>query len=157
MNDTDKDRRSLLAIDFGERRIGIATGSCITGTSSALVTLEANGGEPDWMEFDALMQEWSPDVLVLGLPRNRDGSDSDITARTRIFAELLGGRYGCSVETIDERLTSQEASDILVRQRREGVRQKKLKRGEIDKMAAKLIADRWLQHNATNKNLKKSE
>ena len=147
LSEPGEDQRSLLAIDYGERRIGVATGSCITRTSSALVTLEASAGEPDWNQFDSIVQEWSPDVLVVGLPRNMDGSDSEMTLRAEKFAELLRRRYGCDVQTMDERLTSTEASDILATQRRQGIRQKKLKRGDVDKIAAKLIADRWLNQD----------
>ena len=135
---------SLLALDFGLRRIGVATGSCLTGTASALETVTAVAGEPDWARIDQLIREWAPDLIVLGLPYNRDGSDSDMTAVVRKFAATLQSRHQLRVEFIDERYTSVEAESLLREQRRQGIRNKKLKKADVDAVAAQLIAESWL-------------
>jgi len=138
---------SILAFDFGNRRIGIATGSAITGTASALTTLLANDGEPDWNEIDGIVREWKPDQIVVGLPYNMDGSESEMSSLAKNFAGQLAERYDAPVDTIDERLTSVEAGNILKEQRRQGLRSKKLKKTDIDSLAACLIAESWLRAN----------
>ena len=66
---------TLLALDFGLRRIGVASGSTITQTASPLQTIAAQDGEPDWTALDALIREWLPAILVAGLPYYNDGSE----------------------------------------------------------------------------------
>ena len=135
---------SLLALDFGLRRIGVATGSRLTGTASALETVTAVAGEPNWARIDQLIREWAPDLIVLGLPYNKDGSDSDMTDVVRKFAATLQLRHQLRVEFIDERYTSVEAESLLREQRRQGIRNKKLKKEDVDAVAAQLIAESWL-------------
>jgi putative Holliday junction resolvase len=142
----DKPYRNLIAVDYGLRRIGIATGTCLTGTSSPLSTISATQGVPDWSAFDTVLQEWQPDLLVLGLPFNKDGSESDMTAAVKEFAATLQSRYPLPVEFIDERYTSVEAKAILKEQRRLGIRKKKLKKEDVDAKAAQIIAESWMQN-----------
>ncbi len=139
---------AILAFDFGGRRIGVASGSAITGTSSVVTTLRAQQGVPDWQELDTIIKEWRPDILIIGMPYNMDGTESEMSKRAKEFAELLGGRYDLPTDTIDERLTSAEASSILKEQRRLGLKTKKVNKEEIDSLAACLIAESWLQTNA---------
>ena len=100
---------TVLAFDFGLRSIGVATGQAITRTASELATLRARDGVPDWNVMDALIHEWQPDVLVIGLPLNMDSSMSDMAKRATRFAKRLRARYDIAVELVDERLTSFEA------------------------------------------------
>ena len=137
--------KSLLAIDFGLRRMGIASGSLFTGTATALQTVPAQAGRPDWNRMDRLIAEWRPELLVLGLPRNTDGTDSDMTLAVLEFATSLQERYELPVEFVDERYTSAEAESLLREQRRQGVRNKKLTKEDVDAMAACLIAESWIR------------
>ncbi len=100
---------TVLAFDFGLRNIGVATGQIITCTAGEVATLRARDGVPDWNAIDALMREWQPDVLVVGLPLNMDSSMSEMAKRAARFARRLGARYEITVELVDERLTSFEA------------------------------------------------
>jgi putative Holliday junction resolvase len=142
----DKPYRTLIAVDYGLRRIGIATGTCLTGTSSPLTTISATQGAPDWSAFDMVLREWQPDLLVLGLPFNKDGSESDMTTAVKEFAATLQARYSIPIEFIDERYTSVEAEAILKEQRRLGIRKKKLKKEDVDAQAAQIIAESWMQN-----------
>ena len=137
-------RNSALVIDFGLRRIGIAKANLAAETSQALTTLNARDGIPEWEKLAQLIDEWQPDLLVVGLPLNEDGSSSDMTREVRRFANILPERYGLEVELVDERQTSIEAREHLVHQRRAGIRTKKLKRKDVDSFAAQIIADRWI-------------
>lgn len=139
---------SLLAIDFGTKRIGLATGSLLTGTASPLETIASSSEGPDWQRLQKLIAEWSPDVIALGLPRNSDGSDSEMTAIVTRFAAELRTRCGIPVEFVDERYTSAEAEALLKEQRRQGIRNKKLRKEDVDAVAAQLIAESWLRSAA---------
>jgi putative holliday junction resolvase len=140
--------KAILAIDFGGRRIGIASGSVIAGTSSQVATLIATNGAPDWQQFDNIVNEWGPDLLVVGMPYNMDGSESAMSEKAKVFADVLAARYDLPVDMVDERLTSAEASSILKEQRRLGLKTKKINKAEIDSLAACLIAESWLQMHA---------
>jgi putative Holliday junction resolvase len=135
----------LLAFDFGTRRIGIAVGQTTTRSASAAGTLVANGGKPDWNAVLALVREWAPARLLVGLPYNMDGSETTTTAPCRAFGEELSRRSGLPVEFVDERLTSNAAYDELRDARRAGVRARRIRREDIDANAARLILATWLQ------------
>lgn len=135
----------MLALDFGLRRIGVASGSTITQTASPLRTVEARDGEPDWAVLDAIVREWRPAALIAGLPYNTDGSESPMTARARKFAAQLEARYGMQVVLADERYTSAEAESILKHQRQSGARNKRIKKEDVDSLAAALIAESWMR------------
>lgn len=131
--------------DFGRRRIGVAVANRLTGTASGLTVIQARDGQPDWPALDKLIGDWGPDVLVSGLPYNADGSESDMTTEVRAFVELLAQRYGLAVQTVDERLTSAEAEMILREQRQAGVRRRRVRKTDVDRVAAVLIAQSWLR------------
>ncbi len=139
---------SVLALDFGDRRIGLAAASTHTRSSSSVGTIMARDGVPDWLELDKAVRDWAPNLLVIGLPYNMDGTESAMTARVLKFVDVLIERYGIPVETVDERLTSMEARDLLKEQRRQGIRTKKLKREDVDSLAAKLIAENWINQSS---------
>ncbi|MGI9291739.1 MAG: Holliday junction resolvase RuvX [Gammaproteobacteria bacterium] len=150
MPETPEHPENIIALDFGMRRIGVATGACITGMASALTTVLANAGQPDWNALDAILREWQPDILVLGLPFNTDGSDSEMTARVRQFAAELEERYQKQVSFIDERYTSAEAEALLKEERRQGTRTRKINKADVDAKAAQLIAESWMQNTKTS-------
>jgi putative Holliday junction resolvase len=141
---------TLLAIDYGLKRIGIATGSLVTGTASPLETVASVANQPNWERLRKLISEWQPDIIVVGLPRNQDGTDSEMTTIVNEFATELLGRCGIPVEFIDERYTSVEAEALLREQRRQGIRNKKLRKEDVDAVAAQLIAESWMRKTAGN-------
>ena len=138
---------SLLGIDFGFKRIGLAVGQTITGSTSALNTLPNERHNTNWNGLDKVIQEWRPDTFVLGLPVHKDGTDHDVTKAVRKFAVQLEERYGKPIHFQDERLSSSEAEGILQQQRASGSRKKKVQKEDIDKLAAALILQRWLDAN----------
>ena len=122
---------TVLAIDFGLRRMGLAAGQSVTGTANPIGSIAAKDGAPNWAELDRLVADWCPDRLVVGLPLNMDGTESGMSGRARRFAGLLEKRYSMPVELTDERLTTREA--------------KRAHPGTDDHaVAAKLIAETWL-------------
>ena len=91
-----------------------------------------------------LIECWRPDVLVLGVPYNMDGSESELTRRALGFGRKLQGRFGIPVETVDERLSSMEAEDLLRARRASGQLRRKVRREDVDATAAVVILERWL-------------
>lgn len=134
-DDTRRHRRAL-AFDWGLRAIGSAVGQTRTRTAQPLQTLAARDGIPDWDRLGSLLQEWDPDVVVVGLPLELDGTESDQCAAARRFGRRLAGRFGCIVEFQDERHTTQEA-------RSRG--SEDAHRRELHDLAAQVILEDWLR------------
>lgn len=100
--------RSFLAFDPGLRRVGVATGNTLLGTGQPLRTI-AQEGPARLAAIDALVREWQPDALVVGLPLHPDGAEHENTRRARRFARQLRARFGLPVHEVDERYTTTEA------------------------------------------------
>ncbi len=139
--------RTVLAFDFGTRRIGVATGNSITRSAQPLTTLDAAHAEQLWHALDRLIAEWQPDQLLVGLP---DRDESGVTRKAaEDFAAELRSRYALPLDMVAEHLTSFAAESELQQSRREGRKTKRVRLGEVDAVAARLIAEQWLnaQHD----------
>lgn len=132
--------RTLLGFDYGTQHIGVAVGQQITHTATALETLDLRHHRPDWNAITRLVAEWQPQAFVVGVPLNQDGSENPITRAARRFGRQLHGRYQLPVHTIDERLSSHAAADLM-----ENAPARKA-RGDVDKFAAQIILQTWLNH-----------
>jgi putative Holliday junction resolvase len=126
---------TLLAFDFGTRRIGVAIGNTISGTARPLTTLHGEQNEQRFAAIAALLDEWRPAALVVGLPCNDDGSPHELTRLCRRFAQRLKGRFNLPTLLVDERYTSAAASSALDAAGVHGIRQKAL----LDQYAAQQI------------------
>jgi putative Holliday junction resolvase len=135
------DHPILLAFDFGLRRLGVATANLATRTASPLTTLRVDG-EPPWTEIDRLVADWRPAQLVVGVPEGEGAAA--VARRARQFAAALAARYSLPVATVDETLTSIEAEAALAASRRSGYLRRRVGRGRIDRVAACLIAEQWM-------------
>ena len=133
----------MLAFDFGERRIGVAVGNTITGTAEPQGTITCKIGT-DWDAIERIIKEWDPEQLVIGVPYNVDGSDSEMAVRAKRFGRRLHGRYGLPVAEIDEHHSSLAATNLLISQRREGTRRRRLQKEDIDAWAAREILISYL-------------
>lgn len=101
--------KTVLGFDFGMKNIGVALGQSLTGTARPVATLQAQDGAPQWQEIQALINDWQPQLLLVGLPLHMDGSEQMLTKAARRFGNRLHGRFKLPVEWVDERLTSFEA------------------------------------------------
>ncbi|ROH89045.1 Holliday junction resolvase RuvX [Stagnimonas aquatica] len=129
---------TYLAFDYGEKRIGTAVGDSITGTARPLATLDG---------LDAvlrLIQDWRPKALVVGLPLNEDGGEQAITTKTRAFVKQLEARCQLPVHLADERYSSRAADDVLRSARASGAMNRRVRKGDRDGLAAKIILEQWL-------------
>jgi putative Holliday junction resolvase len=134
---------TLLGFDYGARRIGVAVGQTLTGTASALATVACDNSRPHWEAIGALIAEWRPQRLIVGLPRHLDGREHELKPVVERFARQLEGRFGLPVTLVDERLTSAEASARLVETRQKG-RRRKIRKDEIDRLSAAILLETWM-------------
>lgn len=126
---------TLLAFDFGTRRIGIAKGNTLLGRAAPLTTIDAEKNELRFARIAELINEWQPSGLIVGLPCNDDGTPHELTALCRRFANRLKGRFNLPTILVDERYTSAAASEQLNAAGIHGRQQKKL----LDQVAAQQI------------------
>ena len=133
---------TILAFDFGLRRIGIAVGQQVTRSANALGTVPCYDGKPSWPEIQLQIQDWQPDRLIVGLPLHADGSESEMTNHARKFADQLA-QFELPIELVDERYSSVEAEAWLKEQRSGGLRGR-ISKEMVDAAAAVQIATRWL-------------
>jgi len=142
--------RTLLSFDYGLKRIGVAVGQELTGTATALVTIRATDGKPDWDAITKLIKQWNPDELVVGLPLNMDGTFHDLSYKAQRFGNQLHGRYNLRAHFMDERLSSLEAERQMKDTQQTPIKNarkkksNKMQKSDIDKIAAKVILESWL-------------
>ncbi|AYA39266.1 Holliday junction resolvase RuvX [Xenorhabdus nematophila] len=133
--------RTIIAFDFGTRSIGAAIGQEVTGTARALSAFKANEGSPNWQLIEKLLKEWQPDLVIVGLPLNMDGTEQPVTTQARKFANRLHGRFGVQVALHDERLTTVEARSHLF----DHGGYKALNKGKVDATSAVIILESWFE------------
>ncbi len=136
--------KSLMGFDYGQKRIGVAIGQQLTSTTQSIDTIAVRQNKPDWEHVSRLINEWQPDLLLIGLPMNMDGTEHEISKAARRFANQLNGRYQLPVELVDERLSSIAAEEIIIEARRSGEIKKGKAKRSIDQVAAELIIQTWL-------------
>jgi len=133
--------QQVLGFDFGEKRIGVASGQSITCSSNPITTLTSLNNKPDWAAIETLISEWKPDALIVGLPFYLDGSKSEMTERAEKFSRQLEGRFHLPTYTHNEALSSFEAEQFLQDKKKQHNKQ------DIDKIAAAIIVQSWLEQN----------
>ena len=133
---------TVLGFDYGTKSIGIAIGQSLTGTANPIGSIKAVDGIPKWEEIGMLIEEWQPDIVVVGLPLNMDGTEQEITQRAKKFANRINGRFGVKIATQDERLTTADAKARLF----EFGGYKALTKGQIDAMSAVLIIESYFEN-----------
>jgi putative Holliday junction resolvase len=133
---------TILAFDYGRRRIGVAVGQTITASASPLGVVSNDYSGPDQEKIASLIKEWRPSRLVVGMPAHADGSASDMQNYVNQFIETLAV-FELEIDTIDERFTSIEAEAKLKDARAAGARGR-ITKESIDSAAAVLIAERYL-------------
>lgn len=131
----------MLAFDFGLKRIGVAVGEWETGTAHPLETIAEEANERRFARIAALLAEWRPTELVVGLPLSLDGEEHELTRRCRRFAHQLDGRHRLPVRLVDERLTSAEAESRLGEAGVRGARRKQA----LDSVAAQRILQDYFE------------
>ena len=127
----------IIAFDYGEKKIGVAVGQTSTNTSSPLQIIFNKDNKTNWISISSLLDEWKPNLILLGKPLNMDGSESEIMKKVDKFYKELKSIYDADIEFVDERLTTFEAREIL----------KDEKHDNVDAHAAKILIDNWFDIN----------
>ncbi|MDC1150247.1 Holliday junction resolvase RuvX [Gammaproteobacteria bacterium] len=127
----------IVSFDFGTKKIGVAVGQTKTKTSSPLEIIFNKNNKTNWDSIKSIIDEWRPDIILVGKPLNMDGTDSDIMKEVDVFFKKLKKITNIPCEYVDERLTSFEARQNLL----------ELKTQLIDAQAAKILIDNWLSDN----------
>ena len=142
------DEATVLAFDFGTRKIGVAVGNTLVRVAHPLTTIVGDAKAARLEAIQALVAEWKPATLVVGRPLHADGSEHEMTARAEQFARALEGRFGLPVARVDERFSTRTADADL---RDAGVRGAARKAAR-DAVAAQVILQAWLDENMKDDN-----
>jgi putative Holliday junction resolvase len=132
---------TVLAFDFGDKRLGVAIGDLALGIAHPLATLAASSDRARLDAVAGLVRDWQPVALVVGLPAHMDGTEHELSARCRKFARRLQSRFGLPAELVDERLTSHCAGQALTEAGVRGHRQKPV----LDRVAAQQILETYFE------------
>ncbi len=119
--------QTILAFDYGEKRIGVAVGNTVTKTAEALKIIQQKNQDERWKAIEQVIQEWQADLLVVGLPTHPDGAPHEMTQKAKRFGNQLKGRFQKEVVWVDERYTSAAVE------------------GGNDALAAQIILQQYLQ------------
>jgi putative Holliday junction resolvase len=137
---------TILGFDFGTRRIGVAVGNTVTRVARPLTTIGGEANAARFKAIAALIDEWQPDMLIVGRPLYADGSAHAMTARAERFARQLAGRFGVQVQCVDERFTTVAADAELVEAGVRGADRKAAR----DAVAAQLMLQSWFDATPRN-------
>ncbi len=139
--------RTILSFDYGHRKIGLAVGNDSVKTATELTTVSSKDGAANWAVLDKIISEWQPSLLLLGLPLNMDGSESEFCKQVRLFGEQLKNRYNLAVDYEDERLSSNHADSFIRQSLNRDQRASKKLQTKRDQIAARLILESFLNRN----------
>ncbi|CUR53534.1 Putative Holliday junction resolvase [Serratia symbiotica] len=134
--------RTIISFDFGSKNIGIAVGQELTCSAYALGSFKTQSNNFFWKKIEKLFQEWKPNLLIVGLPLNMDGSEQMFTKEVYKFSNNLTKRFNIEVILHDERLTTIEARSYLFN--KNGFRS--LNKNNIDATSAVIILESWLKY-----------
>ena len=128
-----------LGFDFGLTRIGVATGQTLTQTATPLTAVVAKNGVPNWDDIAILLDDWKPDIVVIGLPLHENGSMSEMAERAKTFGQRMRGKFGVQITFVNEYYSTREAREHL---NYHGKASDQC--GKLDATAASVILERWL-------------
>jgi len=135
---------TVLGFDYGRKNTGVAVGQSLTGNASELTVIRfgenRQSQQAQWEQLKKLVREWKPATLVVGWPLNMDGTESDFCNEVKQFVEKLKKQTACSVELMDERLTSREAKMES--------KNSDYRKNPVDSYAAKLMLESWFRENS---------
>ncbi len=135
---------TVMAFDFGTRKIGVAIGNTVVRVAHPLTTIVGESNAARFAAIAALIAEWAPALLVVGRPTRADGTEHEMTARAERFARQLEGRFGLAAERVDERFTTRAAAAHLGGEGMHGA----ARRAAQDEVAAQLILQAWFDRPA---------
>ncbi|WMY97516.1 MAG: Holliday junction resolvase RuvX [Arsenophonus sp.] len=130
----------IIGFDFGIFNIGVAIGQTITNTAQPINFLKSKNGCPNWEKIQKIFQIWKPSIAIIGLPLNMDGTEQNISYKSRNFATQIKKKYRIPIQLHDERLSTVEARKILFQKKG----YKSLTKKNINSISAVIILESWL-------------
>lgn len=135
---------TVLGFDFGTKYIGVAVGQTITHLAVPITSLRAINGVPDWAEVKRLVDSWKPDLLLVGIPLNMDGTEQPMTVYARDFSLILKQKMGLSIVEVDERLSTWEAKQRVSAQKKHKNPRSQAALNDINATSAAILVEQWL-------------
>nr|WP_298890414.1 Holliday junction resolvase RuvX [uncultured Acinetobacter sp.] len=131
--------QTIMAFDFGTQKMGIAVGQSLIQNSNPLALFPMKDGIPNWDDLLKIVKQWQPNLFLVGLPLNMDDSESDLSRRARKFARRLRHQTNIDTWMVDERLTTRDARQDLMKLHAQG----QAKHIQADSLAAGLLLESW--------------
>ena len=144
---------TAMGFDFGTKRIGVATGQDLTGTAQGVATVGNSGKNGPWNDIEELIHQWQPDMLVVGLPLDKEGAETMLSTAARQFGTELASRFVRPVYYIDETLTSRVAEHLVAETTPAGKRMIGRQQGLRDQIAAELILNTFFNEQSQKSNV----
>jgi putative Holliday junction resolvase len=135
---------TVLGFDFGTKYIGVAVGQTITHLATPITSIPALDGVPDWAVVKQLVDSWKPDLLLVGIPLNMDGTEQPMTTYARHFSVILKQKTGLKIVEIDERLSTWEAKQRVLAQKKHKNPRSQAALNDINATSAAILVEQWL-------------
>ena len=135
----------LIGFDYGTKKTGVAIAQRITQTATALNIIEMKNGCPQWSQLDQIINDYKPDLAIIGTPGRENLQTSKLVDKIQNFASAIEKHYTMPTILFDESYSTSMARQELKDQRSKGILKKKIEKGQVDSMAAKIILEQFLQ------------
>ena len=135
----------LIGFDYGTKKMGVAIAQCITKTATPLNVLKIKNETPNWEQLDQIVNDYKPDIAIIGYPGKNNKKTSLLANKIEKFESAIEKHYKMPTILFDETYSTTIARQELRDLRRDGILSKRIKRGQVDSMAAKIILEQWLQ------------
>ena len=135
----------LIGFDYGTKKMGVAIAQCITKTATPLNVLKIKNETPSWEQLDQIGNDYRPDIAIIGYPGKNNTKTSLLADKIEKFGSAIEKHYKMPTILFDETYSTTIARQELRDLRRDGILSKRIKRGQVDSMAAKIILEQWLQ------------
>ena len=137
----------IIGFDFGMKKMGVAIAQTITNTATPMPAIKMVNGQPKWNELDAIISDYKPNKAIIGLPDSKNQQTIKLIEKIKIFSSALEKKYTIPTILINEGFSTQMAKQELKEKRNSGILKNRIKKGQADSTAAKIILEQWLQSN----------
>ena len=135
----------LIGFDYGTKKMGVAIAQCITKTATPLNVLKIKNENPNWEQLDQIVNDYKPDLAIIGYPGKNNKQTSLLADKIEKFGSAIEKHYKMPTILVDETYSTTIARQELRDQRKDGILSRRIKRGQVDSMAAKIILEQWLK------------
>ena len=134
----------LIGFDFGRKKMGVAIAQCVTNTANPLNALKIQNDHPNWEQLDQIINDYKPDLAIIGHPGKANKKTSFIADKIEKFRSVIEKHYTMPTILFDESYSTAMAKNELRELRRAGILRRRIYKGQVDSMAAKIILEQWL-------------